>query len=338
MASAERQYTDLSRPVRAFRFVVDRTEAGQRMDALLRAHYPWHSRTFYRGKLKRGEVLVGGKPAKPATRPRFGDEVVVHLAVGDDVPEVESGDDLVILYEDEHIVAVDKPSGMACHPVGRTRHGTLVNKLHARYRSASPEADTVPRLGHRLDRDTSGVVVCVKHRHADVAITGLFTARRVQKTYLAIVHGRLEPAEGVVDAPLGDDRAADTRLHQGVVEGGLPSRSRYAVRAQYARHALVALSPLTGRTHQLRVHMAHIGHPIVADHLYGDVRPLCISHAQHRTRPADDRVVLARLALHAHRLALPHPVTGQPLVIESPLPADMAAAADVLGAAAAGAA
>ncbi|MDJ0973721.1 MAG: RluA family pseudouridine synthase [Planctomycetota bacterium] len=338
MAWAERQYTDLSRPVREFRFIVDRTEEGQRMDALLRSHYPWHSRTFYRGKLKRGEVLVGGRPAKPATRPRFGDEVVVQLAVGDDVPEVESADDLVVLYEDEHIVAVDKPSGMACHPVGRTRHGTLVNKLHARYRSDDPDEDTVPRLGHRLDRDTSGVVVCVKHRQADASITDLFTSRRVQKTYLAIVEGCPEPGEGMIDAPIGEDPHADTRLHQGVVEGGLPSRSRYAVRSRYARHALVALEPLTGRTHQLRVHMAHIGHPIVADHLYGDVRPLCASHAAPGLAAHDDAFVLARLALHAHRLALPHPVTGEPLVIESPLPEDMAAAAALLARAAPGAA
>lgn len=339
MAFAERQYKDLSRPVREFRFVVDSNEAGQRMDAVLRAHYPWHSRTFYGGKLKRGEVLVAGKPAKPATRPRFGDEVVVHLAVGEDVPEQESADDLVILYEDEHLIAVDKPSGMACHPVGRTRHGTLINKLHALYRRRDSDTGIVPRLGHRLDRDTSGVVVCVKHRGADQSITDLFTTRQVHKTYLAIVQGRLEHVEGWIDAPLGDDPTGDTRLHQAVVEGGLPSRSRYAVRAQYPRHALVALEPMTGRTHQLRVHMAHLGHPIVADHLYGDVRPLCISHAAPSFAPRDDRMLLSRLGLHAHRVELPHPVTGAALIVEAPLPPDMAAAVETLeGLAATGAA
>lgn len=318
MASLDRHYADLSRPVRAFRFTVDSVEEGQRMDALLRAHYPWHSRTFYRNKLRRGEVLLGGRPAKPASRPRFGQEVVVQLVVGDDVPEVETADDLVVLFEDDDLIVLDKPSGMACHPVGRTRHGTLINKLHAYYRAAGIE-DLVPRLGHRLDRDTSGVVVCVKHRAADQGITDLFTSRRVKKTYLALVTGCPEPAHGTIDAPLGPDPEADTRLHQGVLPEGLPSRSHYEVRRVLPRHALVALSPHTGRTHQLRVHMAHRGHPIVADHLYGDVRPLVCG-----------TTVLDRLALHAHRIELPHPVTGDALVFESPLPEDIAAAVDAL--------
>lgn len=326
MAWAKRQYVDLSRPVREFQFVVDSLEEGTRMDALLRAHYPWHSRTFYQGKLRRGEVRVNGKTAKPATRPRFGDTVTIELGVADDVPEVETADDLVILYEDEHVVAVDKPSGMACHPVGRTRHGTLINKLHARYR-AEGEDDVVPRLGHRLDRDTSGVVVCVKHRSADQAITDLFTDRRVQKTYLAIVKGHPAHDEGFIDAPLASDPEGDTRLHQAVLPDGLPSRSRYEVLGRFARHALVALSPFTGRTHQLRVHMAHIGHPIVADHLYGDVRPLCMSQI---FPGAPAHRLLHRLALHAHRLELPHPVTGEMLDLVSPLPADMRTAVDAL--------
>lgn len=331
MALAKRQYLDLSRPVREFQFVVDSLEEGTRMDALLRAHYPWHSRTFYQGKLRRGEVTLNGRVAKPATRPRFGDTVTVSLAVGDDVPDVETAEDLVLLYEDDDIVVVDKPSGMACHPVGRTRHGTLINKLHAHYRAEGAESEVVPRLGHRLDRDTSGVVICVKNRRADQAITDLFSERRVHKTYLAIVAGQPAEDEGVVDAPLGLDPTADTGMHQAVVEGGLPSRSLFRVEQRFARHAFVALSPQTGRTHQLRVHMQHLGHPIVADHLYGDVRPLCRSGVGAPVERAENDIVLDRLALHAHRLALPHPISGEPLELESPLPADMAAAVALLG-------
>lgn len=329
MPDAERQYQDLSRPIREFTFVVDALEAGQRIDAVLRSHYPWHSRSHFGRKLRAGDVLVAGRPAKRSTRVRHGDEVVVRVPAPADAPERETDRDLVVLYEDEHLVAVDKPSGMAAHPVGRTRHGTLVNKLHARYRSDDPARDTVPRLGHRLDRDTSGVVLCVKNRDVDQRVTDLFTNRAVKKRYLAIVAGVPVP-EGTIDAPLGDQLDAETRLHQGVRPDGLPSRSRFRVRRAFARHALVELEPLTGRTHQLRVHMAHIGHPIVADHLYGDVRPLCLGHVDPRCAPAEDRVLLDRLALHAHRLELPHPVTGAPLSIESPLPEDMSRAVDAL--------
>lgn len=317
MPGLTRQYADHSRPIETFSFVVDVLEAGQRIDAVLRSHYPWHSRTFYRNKLRRGEVLVGGSPAKPSTRLRKGDTVVVMLPPDPEAPEQEA-DDLLVLYEDEDIVVVDKPSGIACHPVGRTRHGTVINKLHARYRRQGDAEDVVPRLGHRLDLDTSGVLLCVKHAEADRRVTEIFTAREAQKTYLAIVEGCPAQRRGEVVAPLGPDPTASTRLHQAVLSDGLPSRSTYEVREQGGGVAYVALSPHTGRTHQLRVHMQFLGHPILCDHLYGDVRP--------RFSPDEpDHCVLERLALHAYRLEMPHPIQGIPLVIRSPLPADMRA-------------
>jgi len=317
MARAERQYADLSRPIRAFTFQVDATEAGMRIDALLRAHYPWHSRNFYQRKLKAGEVHVNGVAAKASIRPRFGDDVTIGLGIADDVPERETADDLHVLYEDEHLIAVDKPTGMTCHPAGSVRHGTLINKLHA---LMADTPNQVPRLGHRLDKDTSGVVLCVKHREADVALGAMFTQREVQKTYLALAAGVMQADTGIINAPLGAKPDAETKLHQAVREDGLSAQSSWDVQQRFAAHTWVALKPYTGRTHQLRVHMAHIGHPLVADHLYGDIRPLC----------AREEFVLSRLALHAHRLELAHPITGEPLVIESPVPADLHAALEVL--------
>jgi 23S rRNA pseudouridine1911/1915/1917 synthase len=330
MPRLERQYLDLSRPIREFRFVVEAKEEGTRIDALLRAHYPWHSRTTYRRKVEQGDVLVNGARVKPSVRLRAGDVVVIQVPEDPTAPERECAEDLVILHEDAHLLAIDKPSGMAVHPAGRTRHGTLINKLHARYRSDDPKQDVVPRLAHRLDRDTSGVVLVVKSREVDARVMDIFMARDVQKTYYALVEGVPDRPGGWIEAPLGPAEDAETALHQGVREDGLPARTRWEVARAFARHAWLRLELLTGRTHQLRVHLAHIGHPIVCDHLYGDVRPLLRSSADPRIAPEHDEVLLARLALHAARLELSHPVTGEPLVVESPLPADLGRALEAL--------
>jgi len=320
----ERQYHDLSKPIREFTFVVDALEAGMRLDALLRTHYPWKSRTHYQRIVARGDVLLDDRPSKASVRVKRGMRVVVRLPVDPEAPDQETDDDLVFLYEDDALAAIDKPSGMTVHPTGRIRHGTLINKLHARYRSEERGADVVPRLAHRLDQDTSGVVLIVKNRRVDALVTKQFTRREVEKTYLALVHGVPAAEEGEVDAPMKRDPHGGTHLHMHVHPEGQVARSRWRVLRAFRHHALLALSPRTGRQHQLRVHMAHIGYPILCDHLYGDVRPLM--------RPgAPQAVLLERLALHAHRLQLDHPLTGEALDFTSPLPADLQYAVDVLG-------
>jgi len=328
MPRLERAYADLSRPLDEHAFVVNLPEAGSRLDLLLRAHFPWRSRTRFQGMLERGEVTVQGRRAKASQRVREGERVAVRLPRNPSQPAKEDGSDLVLLYEDESLVAVDKPSGMTVHPVGRIRHGTLINKLHARYRREGAKDDVVPRLGHRLDKDTSGVVLAVKNRAVDAAVTELFTRRHVRKTYLALVEGLPEGDEGMIDAPLAQDPEGETILHMRVHPEGQRARTCWRVRERFEQHALLELSPLTGRTHQLRVHLAHLGHPIVCDHLYGDVRPLWRSDVDPRLvcpegRGHDDAPLLARLALHAHRLELDHPVTGAPLDLLSPVPLDL---------------
>jgi 23S rRNA pseudouridine1911/1915/1917 synthase len=273
-----------------------------------------------------GEVTVNGAPRKASTRLRKGDVVRVRVPVAADAPAIESSEGLVVLYEDEALVAVDKPSGVVAHPVGRIRHGTLINRLHARYRRAGADGDVVPRLAHRLDRDTSGVVLVVKDRRLDAVVTRAFHRREVDKTYLALVRGAPLEDAGRVDAPIGPAEERETRLQMDVREDGRPAATSWRVRERLPGHAWLEVEPRTGRTHQIRVHLRAIGHSIVADHLYGDVRPLRRSTVAEALAPEEDEILLDRLALHAHRLELAHPVTGKPLVLESPVPADLARA------------
>jgi 23S rRNA pseudouridine1911/1915/1917 synthase len=318
-----RQYLDLSVPVSEFRFTVNLPEEGTRLDVALRRHYPWRSREHFQAMIERGEVLVNGARRKPSLRLRRDDVVRVRVPVSPDAPAKESSEGLVVLYEDDALVAVDKPAGMVAHPTGRIRHGTLINLLHARYRRPGASDDVVPRLAHRIDRDTSGVVLVVKDRRLDAIVTRAFHHREVSKTYLALVQGVPGADAGRIDAPIGPAPDAQTKLEMAVCADGRPSRTRWRVRMRGPGFSFVELEPKTGRTHQLRVHLRSIGHPIVCDHLYGDLRPLRRSTLEPAVRASDDAIVLDRLALHAHRLELLHPVTRRPLVLESPVPADL---------------
>jgi 23S rRNA pseudouridine1911/1915/1917 synthase len=319
-----RQYHDLSVPITEFRFIVQLAEDGTRVDVVLRDHYPWKSREHFQGMIARGDVLVNDVRPKVATRLRNGDVVRVKIPVPADAPSKESGDHLEILYEDDALVAIDKPSGVVAHPTGRIRHGTLINFLHARYRRPGEgDLDVVPRLAHRIDRDTSGIVLVVKDRRLDAIVTNSFFRREVKKTYLALVEGSPSSDAGLVDKPIGPAPDAQTKLQMAITPDGRPSRTRWRVRERFGDHAWMELSPHTGRTHQLRVHLASEGHPIVCDHLYGDPRPLRRSSIDARVDAPRDAVVLQRLALHAHRLELRHPATQRTLVIESPVPADL---------------
>jgi 23S rRNA pseudouridine1911/1915/1917 synthase len=324
MPRLSRRYHDLSRPVTEFSFTVNLPESGTRLDVALRAHFPWKSRARFRGLVARGDVRVNGRDAKPSKRLEKGDVVTVAVPVAPGAPEKESADGLVVLHEDDALVAVDKPSGVVAHPTGRIRHGTLINRLHARYRRpGDAAADVVPRLAHRLDKDTSGVLLVVKDRRLDARVTRSFARREVEKTYLALVRGQPRDDDGLVDLPLGPAADAETKLQMAVRDDGVPARTRWRVVERLPGHAWLEMRPLTGRTHQLRVHAAAMGHPIVADHLYGDLRPLRLSTVDPSVAPEDDAVVLDRLALHAHRLALEHPSTGERLVLESPVPPDL---------------
>ncbi len=215
---------------------------------------------------------------------------------------------LDIIYEDEHLIIVNKPAGMAVHPGPGHDGDTLVNALLGRFPNL-PGINGVQRPGivHRLDKDTSGLMVVAKTELAQRSLSEQLKERRTKKTYLALVEGRVEPKEAMIDAPLGRDPY--NRLRQMVREsGGRDAQTSYRVLEYIGGMTYLEASPITGRTHQIRVHLATMGYPIVGDAVYGKPSP-----------------ILARQFLHAWKLRVEHPVSGQPLEFESPLSADLQA-------------
>jgi 23S rRNA pseudouridine1911/1915/1917 synthase len=212
---------------------------------------------------------------------------------------------LRIVYEDQDLLVVDKPAGLTVHPAPGHRSHTLVNALLAHCRDLSGVGGVLrPGIVHRLDRDTSGLLLVAKNDRAHAGLSKQLKERTVEKRYLALVRGRLEQREGVIEGAIGRDPR--NRKRMAIVEGGRPARTAYRVREHLEGMTLVEVAPSTGRTHQIRVHFAAAGHPIVGDALYG--------------KPS---ALVGRQFLHAYRLAFRHPRDGRSLAFESPLPADL---------------
>jgi 23S rRNA pseudouridine1911/1915/1917 synthase len=223
---------------------------------------------------------------------------------------------LEIVYEDAHLLVVNKPAGMVVHPAPGHPGGTLVNALLA-YRPDIVHADgdpARPGIVHRLDRDTTGLIVIAASREVQAALQGLFKARLVVKHYLALLDGHLEPQRGVIDAAIGRNPAHRQRMAV-CPEDGRPARTTYHVREYLPGASYVEAHPLTGRTHQLRVHFASVGHPVVGDRVYG---------------PRRQAIPAPRQLLHAWRLAFTHPITGVALAFSADPPADLCAVLDAL--------
>ncbi|MFD0667295.1 RluA family pseudouridine synthase [Ramlibacter sp. MAHUQ-53] len=285
---------------------------GQRLDRALAALVPEFSRSYLQQLVEDGAVRIAGRPVtRSAQKVRAGDLGEVELRPTPQsqafVPEAM---DLDVVHEDAHLLVVNKPAGLVVHPAPGNWRGTLLNGLLAR----DPRAAQLPRAGivHRLDKDTSGLMVVARDRATMEALVRLIAAREVSRQYLALAHRPWSgPQAREVDAPIGRDPA--NRLRMAVVDlardAGKPAQTLFELLGNADTGCLVRASLRTGRTHQIRVHMAHIGHPLVADTLYGGA-------------PAAG---LARQALHAFRLAFTHPATGQPLAFHAPLPADLAA-------------
>jgi 23S rRNA pseudouridine1911/1915/1917 synthase len=303
----------------------DRGDAGLRLDLVLRRHLTdvgAATRTRVQAWIANGQVTVNGAPVRrAAARAAFGDVVAVSLPEA--VPRrVMAAEDvgLDVLYEDEHLLALDKPAGLVVHPGYKNTEGTLMNALL--WRARGWPATQRPSLVGRLDKLTSGVVVVAKTADIHAALQRAMASSRSEKDYLAIVYGRVNVARGEIDLRLGRDRG-DRRRVVGSATVGAPSLTRFErlarVAAPRAGLALLRCRIATGRTHQIRVHLAARGWPIVGDPAYGEPRWSKISDL---TLAATLRA-FPRQALHAWRVGLIHPLTGAPLGIEAPVPDDL---------------
>jgi len=313
-----RRYADLSKPRRTWDLTVELPEAGMRLDRFLSKRCEWRSRNELQTSIDEGRVTVDGAVRKASTKLAARQKVVLALDLPEDLPD-PSAIPVDVLHEDAQILVVNKRPGIVVHPVGRHQLTSLLSALHARYRVAGdPSRDRVPHLCHRIDKDTSGVFLVAfgEAWKADVSLQ--FERREVAKEYLALVHGIPERAEGAIDAPLLYVQDAWPRVR--VDPEGQASRTRWRIEETFRDAALVRFFPETGRMHQIRVHAAHAGHPLLCDTSYGGRGPV--------GDPGSP--VLARCALHAARVTLRHPGTGETVTFEAPLAADMEAAREWL--------
>jgi 23S rRNA pseudouridine1911/1915/1917 synthase len=289
------------------RLIVEGNEAGQRLDQVLSRRLPEHSRSRIQEWIKAKLVLVAGKPARPSHAVRAGEEIDVTPAAPPPLHAVAEEIPLRVLYEDAGVVAIDKPAGMVVHAGAGVHSGTVVNALLHRFATLSEVGGALrPGIVHRLDRYTSGVLLVAKNDAAHHALAAQFSGRHIEKVYLALVHGIVERESGRVDRPIARDPVRRTRMTARLAEGRA-AWSEYRVLRRFERFTFVEVRIGTGRTHQIRVHMASLGHPVAGDALYGAPKD-----AEH-----------GRYFLHAHRIRFARPSDGSMVEVVSPLPPDL---------------
>jgi len=307
------------------RFVVATEEAGQRLDRYLAARLPELSRTRIQELIDEGRVRVGGGSARRAHRVAPGEAIEVEVLPRPPLEAVPEPIPIEILYEDEDLVVVNKPAGMAVHAGAGTACGTLVNALlHCLKKLSKVGGALRPGIVHRLDRGTSGVLIVARHDVAHRELAEQFRARHVVKTYIALVHGRLEQDAGAIGLPIARDLRRRTRMTAWRREGR-EARTDWRVLARLDGFTLVEVGLRTGRTHQIRVHFSALRHPIVGDTLYGAPRHV---RAGRQTLPP-----LGRNFLHAARIGFLHPRQAVAVEVRAPLPAELRAYLERLAAA-----
>ncbi len=282
-------------------------EVGQvRLDQFLALQDTQLTRAQLHRLIVQGQVLLNGRSAKPAQKVRSGDLVSLTIPpprVTDVVPQWMP---LTLVYQDSDIVVIDKPAGLSVHPGPGHPDQTLVNGLLARCPDIQGVGGAIrPGIVHRLDKDTSGLMMVAKNHHAHQELSNQIKDRRVTKGYMALATGVVSPDAGIIDQPIARDPRHRKRM--AVVAGGRESRTRYRVVENPSGHSLLELALETGRTHQIRVHLAHLGHPLLGDGVYGKASPL-----------------LDRHFLHANLLGFQHPRTGEALEFRAELPPDLA--------------
>ncbi|MDP6837871.1 MAG: RluA family pseudouridine synthase [Planctomycetota bacterium] len=339
---------DLSRPLERLEIPVDASnlqlrveEVNMRLDLFLQHHLSWKSRSAIQNLVRAGQVRVS-EPAgqresaeaaavelRPGRRLRHGFLVVVDIPAQARVSPVASGnDELDAVYEDDCALVVEKPAGLPVHPSGRHLSDSLIQRVHAHFAArgeAAGEQACRPRLCHRLDRETSGLVLLGKRAEAHAELSRQFEEREVEKEYLAIVQGVPAGDSGVIDYSIGSARTGSVRLKMAVRADGQEARTDWSLVRACGALSLLRLRLHTGRQHQIRVHCAAFGHPVVGDKLYLGGDEVFERSLSDSLTEADWRLLgLGRQALHHHRLVFVTPVSGERVEVVSPLPDDMA--------------
>jgi 23S rRNA pseudouridine1911/1915/1917 synthase len=286
-------------------------DAGKRLDQVLHQRLPQFSRARLQGWIKSGRVLINGAASRTSYMVRTGDVAEVHPAEPAPLRAAAEEIPLTVLYEDRDVVAIDKPAGMVVHAGAGVHSGTLVNALLHHFTSLSRTGGELrPGIVHRLDRHTSGVLLVAKTDAAHQRLAEQFASRRVEKTYLALVHGKVKLDHGRIEKPIARDPARRTRMTARLARGRT-AWSEYKVLQRFREFTLLEVSIGTGRTHQIRVHLASIGHPVAGDRLYG-------APAGTAGQPAPTRYFL-----HAHRIRFEQPSSGASVSVQSPLPQEL---------------
>lgn len=288
---------------------IDESQAGIRLDKILANQFKEiHSRTYFQNLIEQGMVLINGSPIKKRLQPKAGDEVQINFFITQEIGIQPENIPLDIIYEDEFLIAVNKPAGMVVHPATGNWSGTFVNALvfHCSELLNDNCSEYRPGIVHRLDKDTSGLLIAAKNSLAQQRLIALFSERKMYKEYIAICLGN--PGEGEISAPIG--RHPVHRQKMAVVENGKPALSIIKTLATDGKISIVQVILATGRTHQIRVHLKHRGTPVLGDGIYGNPQ-------------ANEKYGARRQLLHARKLRFTHPITGKLLDLEAPIPADI---------------
>jgi 23S rRNA pseudouridine1911/1915/1917 synthase len=287
-------------------FSVSPASVGERLDAFLASQIEGWSRARLQRLIEEADVLVNGQVAKSSHKLRENDQVEVELSPSPSTSFTPENIPLDIVFEDDELIVVNKPSGMVVHPAAGAETGTLANALAFHFAQLSNNAGTVrPGIVHRLDKGTSGLLVVAKTESAHENLADQFRAREVFKSYVTLVHGQVENRTGEIDQPIARDPR--NRIRMAVVRGGRPALSIYRVRKRFERFTLLDVELKTGRTHQIRVHLAWLKHPVVGDEVYGGGRDKTVPDVRIRVQIGK----LGRQFLHAEQLGFRHPRTEE---------------------------
>jgi 23S rRNA pseudouridine1911/1915/1917 synthase len=317
----------MTTPAEHFTFTVGQGDQGKRLDLFLTEHLSGQSRSQIQRYIREGLILLNAATAKGGVRVREQDLIEGRVPTPRASEVTPEELPVTFIYEDEHIVVVDKPPGIAVHPAGRVISGTLVNALLFHVRDLQGVGGVLrPGIVHRLDKGTSGVMVVAKNDLAHDALVQQFKGREVHKIYLALAYGKMKGEEGVITAPMGrhpiDRKRFSLRTRQ-----PKEALTQWRVQERFKGITFMQISPKTGRTHQIRVHMSAIGHPLLGDPLYTKKRWL----DRIEDRNLRERIkALGRQALHASLLAFSHPATGERMEFTAPMPDDMEKILEVL--------